>query len=100
MFDENFLDEELKRNNSAEISKIIHSINSKQYTDYLELSCELRRLVQEFDPFEKENVIDYIFKNLLPVHRDMFKPVNIVMREEGRLHRRRPRLLFGCFSQT
>ena len=96
MIDEGFLDEQWKRNNSNETKKIIDTLNSKMYGDYLELSVDLRRLVEEFDPFGKESVIDYIFKNLRPEHQSLFSPVKILMLKE----RRRRRWLFGCFSQT
>lgn len=96
MIDEGFLDEQWKRNNSHETKKIIDTLNSKMYRDYLELSIELRRLVEEFDPFSKESVIEYIFKNLRPEHQNMFSPVKIVMLQE----RHRQQRLFGCFSQT
>ncbi len=99
MFDEAALDEQWKRNNIHETNKIIDILNSKTYNDYLELSVNLRSLVEEFDPFSKESVIEYIFKNLRPEHQSMFSPVRIVMQQGRNLHRRRRRL-FGCFSQT
>jgi hypothetical protein len=102
LVDENLLDEELKRNNMREVSKIIEFINGKVYVDYLELSKDMRRLVYDFDPFDKESIIEYVFKNLLPEHKKLFSTANIVMRDEVRPRRclNLPPLLSGCFSQT
>jgi hypothetical protein len=95
MIDEVVLDEEWVRNDSMEIQKIISTLNGKKYSDYLELSIELRRFVDEFDPFHKETVIEYIFKQLRPEHQALFNPVNVITSEH-----RPQRWWSGCFSRT
>jgi hypothetical protein len=93
LVDEVFLDEQWAHNDSMEILKIVSILNGKKYGDYLELSFEMRRLIDEFDPFNKEKVTDIIFKKLRPEHKELFSPVNILK------HRRR-RWWSGCFSRT
>lgn len=98
LVDEVFLDEQWAHNNSMEILKIISILNGKNYGDYLELSFDMRKLLDDFDPVNRENVINSVLDKLRPEHRELFSPVNIL--KHSKPPPRRLRWLSGCFSQT
>lgn len=99
LVDEVLLDEQWARNDSMEISRMVYILNGKKYSDYLELSFDMRKLLDDFDPVNKEAVINCIFKQLRPEHQELFSPVNILKNSKPQVHRRRL-WLSGCFSQT
>ena len=95
LVDEVFLDEQWAHNDSMEILKIVSILNGKKYCDYLELSIEMRILIDAFDPFNREKVVDSIFNKLRPEHQELFSPANILKQTKPRR-----RWLSGCFSRT
>ena len=73
------LDSAMKQNNSEEIQKIVQTINSTVFDDYVAMAQAIRKQVRDLDPFEPESVIGYILDNVSPEHKKIMDPVQIVM---------------------
>ena len=82
-FSKNFADE-LSRvtdlNDSTEITLIIEELNSKKFSDHVQLSRELNKLVRDrLDPVNVRETTEKIFIDLLPEHRILFEPVSVIV---------------------
>jgi hypothetical protein len=85
------LDKASRENTDKEIETIISVLNSNKFDDYTVLGRALKSLVDELDPVDKSDTIEHIFRNLLPEHRVLFEPVNIIAKLK------QPEKQFGCF---
>lgn len=86
-----------KMNDSKEISNIVVFLNSKSYTNHIDISLDLMHLVEDFDPVDKQQTIENIFNLLSPEHKELFSPVNVITHHYISYKKKRP-WLSGCFS--
>lgn len=94
-FEKDLLDAS-RENDAKEISMMSIILNSNVYTSHVELSNDLSRLVDEFDPFDKIQTIEILFDKLSPEHKNLFSPVNVIISSS----RKKKQRSFGCFSKT
>lgn len=93
-FEKDLLDAS-RANDIEEISRMVTILNSNVYTNHIELSNELLKLLDEFDPIDKNQTIETVFDKLSPEHKHLFTPVNVIISS-----RKKKQQSFGCFSKT
>ena len=86
-----------RKNDSAELGKIIKILNENTYTSHVDLSRHIMNLVNDFEPMDKDFTIEYIFDRLSDENKKFFNGLSVIKYYENS-KQRQMKLLSGCFS--